>query len=655
MRAGADLSKRDAAVLAEPVRGVAHGDAVDEAPIAARAAKFAQGYPFVGQYVDEAVGALGGEGRMNEMRRLQSAMDTARPIESAAWETGGGVAGGGALAGLAGPAMVASAPATLAGRAAAGVGAGALAGGLEGAVSGYGAGNDGDRLGSAATSGAVGAGMGGILGGTAPLAADGIRRLVEHVKGTDVAGIASTLGIGKAAAKAVKEALNSEDTAAAVARLQRAGPNAMLAEGGPSLQAMADAVASSGGEATRVMRGAVDQRVKQGAADATQAVTDAFRPGTSVIPKPPKLGTLYDTAYSKPIDYSTSVGREIEGLMKHVPKEAVSRARKLIEMDPDIPQQIKQQFLVSIQPDGTFATDTLPSVLELDDMTRALNDVAKAGDGKGALGGNTTEGRTYGKLSSMIRDRVKTAVPEYRTALEAASTEIGIKTARDFGALLLRQNTTRREAAEGLQNMPQAERLAVKTAVREQIDDAIANTRRTLSRPGTEAGEATKLIKDLSSRAAQEKLGFLLGDKEAKTLAEKLDEASTAFEIASALHQNSKTAVRQAVQGSIEQSTAPGTLGKLLQGEPLQAGKRLTQVFTGSTAEAQAARQAGIYAEIARALTETKGAQAEMALSTMNQLMAGQTLTTVQAQRLARQVTSVLAASGYSGAQAATR
>jgi len=72
----------------------------------------------------------------------------------------------------------------------------------------------------------------------------------------------------------------------------------------------------------------------------------------------------------------------------------------------------------------------------------------------------------------------------------------------------------------------------------------------------------------------------------------------------------------------------------------LQAGKRLTQVFTGSTAEA---------------LTETKGAQAEMALSTMNQLMAGQTLTTVQAQRLARQVTSVLAASGYSGAQAATR
>ena len=87
----------------------------------------------------------------------------------------------------------------------------------------------------------------------------------------------------------------------------------------------------------------------------------------------------------------------------------------------------------------------------------------------------------------------------------------------------------------------------------------------------------------------------------------------------------------------------------------MQAGKRLTQVFTGSTAEAQAARQAGIYAEIARALTETKGAQAEMALSTMNQLMAGQTLTTVQAQRLARQVTSVLAASGYSGAQAATR
>lgn len=634
---------------------------VDEHPVGARAAKFVQGIPFAGQYVDEGFGALAdavpggltGEEVRGRVRGLQSAMDTARHLESAAWQVGGGIAGGVAALPAAMPAAGAIGTMSLPAQVAAGAAVAGGTGAVEGAVSGYGAGTEGNRGQSAAEGAAWGGGTGAVLGGAAPVAAAGIRKLVTYVKGTDVGAIAATFGLTKPAARAMKEALASEDVPAAVARLQRAGPDAMLAEGGPSLQAMADAVATSGGEATRVMREAVDQRVAQGAADVHAAIGDAFKPGTAVIPAKPRLGTLYDTAYSKPIDYASDEGRTIEGLMKFVPQDVRARARKLIDMDPNIPAAIKQQYLVSIAEDGSLVAGKLPSVLEVDYVTRALNDVAQAGDGKGALGRGTNEGRIYGNLSRELRTATKAAVPEYWTALEAAGTEIGIQKAREVGATFLQQATTRRDVAEAMAGMPQAEVLAVKAAVREHIDDTIANVRRTMSRPGTDAGEAVKALKDLSSRAAQTKLGYILGDKEAAKLADRLDEASTAFEIGAALQQNSKTAVRQSVQGSIEQSTAPGAVGKLLAGEPVQASKRLAQMFTGKTPEAQAAAQASIYAELARALTQTRGARAEMALSGLNRVLAGQLLTEAQAARLARDVTGALAVSGYSVAQEA--
>jgi hypothetical protein len=464
----------------------------------------------------------------------------------------------------------------------------------------------------------------------------------QPATGEVVGAVAKNLDISNPAARAVHEAIRSEDLPAAAARLQRAGPNAMLGEGGPALQALTDATAASGGEATRIVREATDARVARGTADARGAIDEAFKPGTAVIPQPPKIGTLYDVAYAKPIDYASEPGRVIESAMKRVPQSVKARARALIEMDSSIPEEVKQQYLISIQPDGSSKIGQLPSVLEVDWTTRALNDVAKVGDGKGALGGNTNEGRIYGNLSRILRDATKAAVPEYRSALEAAGTEIGIRTAREFGSTVLRRNVTRRDVAEMLDGMPEAERLAAKGSVREAIEDSIANVRRTMSRPGTDAGEAVKAIQDLSSTAAREKLGFILGKEQAAALADKLDEAGTAFEIAAALHQNSKTAVRGAVQGSVDASTAPGVMRRVLAGEPLQATKRLAQIITGSTPEAREAAKAGIYAEIAKALTQTKGRDAEHALMGIAKAMSGQEIGEAQALRIAKRTVFAL-------------
>lgn len=204
----------------------------------------------------------------------------------------------------------------------------------------------------------------------------------------------------------------------------------------------------------------------------------------------------------------------------------------------------------------------LPSVLELDYVTRSLNDTAKAGDGRGALGGNTNQGRIYGKLAARLRGAMKEAVPENRTALDYASTEIAMKEARDFGGTILRPSVSRDQVAEALKEAPFSERQAVKAALRTALDDTLANTRAVMSRAaqGTEAGEAIKAVRDLSSRAARDKLALVLGPQEARQLTDALDQAATAFEISAAMSQNSKTAVRQAVQGSVSESAAMGPL-----------------------------------------------------------------------------------------------
>ncbi|WP_269275883.1 hypothetical protein [Sinorhizobium psoraleae] len=67
--------------------------------------------------------------------------------------------------------------------------------------------------------------------------------------------------------------------------------------------------------------------------------------------------------------------------------------------------------------------------------------------------------------------------------------------------------------------------------------------------------------------------------------------------------ENSKTYARQAVSGRIEQVTAPGAVGTLAQGKPLNAAQRVAQAITGQTPEAINARQNEIYSEIADFLT----------------------------------------------------
>ncbi|WP_181164430.1 hypothetical protein [Amaricoccus solimangrovi] len=697
MRAAGLRSPSPSDANAQALAGIqssADQNLIGQEPVMARAAKFVQGFPFVGEYLDEAVGAIGGEDRKQHVRDVQAAMDREHPVQSAGLRLGGGLVGAAAAIPAALPAAGGVATALGGGTGAlmaAGGIAGAVGGAVEGAVSGYGAGEGDTRGETAMRGGAVGGALGGALGAAGPLLAKGGAALIERLKGTDVKGIAEILGISDDAAKAVKAGLASENPQAAIRRLARGGEDAMLVEAGPATQAMGKAVAASGGDATRIMQTAIDRRMAQGASDVRSALDQAF-PATT-LPRPKAdLQALYDTAYRTPIDYTTGAGQKIEALMSRVPGSYLRKAWGLIEMDPDIPDDIKKQILAKISrvpvddaapvaaraggnpgnlpavvgnrgnlpgpyggtPDNlpgawggpAFREETtlseLPSTIELDYITRALNDVAKKGDGKGALGGNTNEGRIFGKLAGRIRAAVREANPEYAKALDAAGTEIGIKEAGDFGAMVLRPSTRWQDVEEALHGAPRIERETMKQSVRQSIDDALGNVRRIMSQPGTENGEAIKAVKDLSSRAAREKLALILGKTEADHLAARLDAASTAFELGANLSRNSDTAVRQSVQESIKDSTAPGAVGTLLQGRPLEAVKRLAQLMTGQTPEAQAARQSAVFRDLARALTQVKGQRARIAIDGIDKLLQGQPVKSAEAAKIAGAVVEAL-------------
>lgn len=624
-------------------------------PTASRALKAVEGTPFIGSYADEAVGLVSPQAGEN-MRAASSAMDRQHPGQSAALGIAGGIAGSVPMALAAGPAIAARAAPTIGARAIQGAALGAVAGATEGAVYGAGKGQGSERISEALTGGVIGGGAGAVMGAVAPYAAEGVKKLLTRLKGSDVGAIRSTLGVSPETAKVIKRALDIGDMDEAGKALARAGDGAMLADAGQPARELLDAAANSGGRAGKIARDAVDSRA--GAASASMSKTlDTFL-GTPKGAETAKAGirsgtkvarqTAYDSAYSKAIDYSAGRGRALEQKLAQVPKAAIKRANELMRLEGVESAQI----IAKIADNGRVTYETLPDVRQLDYITRALNDVADQADGKGKLGGTTAVGRATKNLSSNIRSLLKGAVPEYKTALDTAADAISQTKATDLGYDMLRGGVKREAIRDGLAGASKAERDAAKQGLRSYIDDTLANVSRTLTDSATDAREGIKLLRDMSSRASMDKMKTLLGPKAAKQLADELDSQAVAFELRAAIATNSKTAVRQEIQGAIKDQTQSGALEILASGKPMDASKRFVQIFTGNTTDAQSLRQSGIYEEIARALTETRGAKARNALKIVQRAMDGQQVSEQQAAFIG----NVMATSGFlAGGREASR
>jgi hypothetical protein len=797
---------------------------VEQDGMMAGAASAIKGIPFVGEYIDEAVGMVTGDPRTTAaMRENAAAFQEQKPLEAF-----GGQMGLGTVATLplipfqAAGQAIAAAP-TLGRQILAGAGFGAVAGGVEGAVSGFGAGEGSaeERAPSAAIGAGFGAGLGGLLGaGAAPIEM-AVKNALQYWGNKPVRDMAKNFGISNDAAKVVLAAIQDGDFPTAQAALNRAGSASMLAEASPTTKNLLDAAIALGSGGDRAqqallarnlrgeqeMRGAFDRFL--GKPEDITDVTGNIRQGTAA-----QRRELYNSAYSKDIDYSSLRGQELQNLLQFVPPEALRYANKIRSMDPearapqivfseepdgavrfgtganapgaaaapkpsDVPafeqkfakeaQRLidynggvdkaidAQQYVIdqlvknnasddrinkavslrfaiqrmgeranreldnlpplaaaaptasaaprpakpidpntnyNIDPrDGKFVirTDAGEEVLgapefsdrkqalawlqgetrkarqgggaapaaaagpqpqtrfnveQWDLITRGLNEMAY-GSPAGVMGGKSEIQSLAAKNAREIRKLVMEQVPEYRAALGLARETIEEVKAAEIGYSMLQGGTTVKEVKDMLSGQNPAAAQSMKLGLRSGLDHMLGNLKVAAANPNTEVKELMAGLSALRSRNNMAKVRALLGDKDADEFYKVLDEQATGIELAAAVAANSKTAQRQAVGRSVEEIAAPGILGTMLRGEPVNASRMIVQSVTGKTPEADAARRMGLYDDIATVLTRLQGQRAKDALNLIQQAKAGKALNDVQAAIIAKAVTTPAAIGAY--------
>lgn len=514
------------------------------------------------------------------------------PVSSTAAEIAGNVAAVAAtpLAMAGAPIKGATLPANMLRGAGAGAGFGAAYG------FGSGEGGAGERAGSAA----FGAGLGAIGGAAVPAITTGAGKVANRVLSSRAA---NSLGMSKPTYNTLRNTM-ADDTAigGGARRIAAAGDDAMLADAGPGSANLLDAVAQYPG-GRQVAIPAVSQRAGAANTQAAAALDDALLRGRGATGSASAIrsstagarGRAYREAYETAIDYASQAGRELDDLLARVPSRAVSDANRLLSIEglPPITRGAK------------------PNVQQLDYIKRALDGMARSGDGQGALGGQTPLGGAYQSLARAIRDKTAEAVPAYRTALSTAADPIRRKQALDFGYKLLRPGVSRKDVLDEVAGMTPAERNEAAFAVRDFISDVTANVRKAQTDANLDARQAYKALSDLSTENARAKVAALIGDDAASGLFGELDRLGMAFQVRAAVAQNSKTAPRQLFNDAMREQTEDGIINAVRQGEPVNLAKSAWQRVTGATpADRQRVAEKSAE-EMARMLTGVRGKEAQ--------------------------------------------
>ncbi|WP_416356341.1 hypothetical protein ACLNGM_20260 [Aureimonas phyllosphaerae] len=572
---------------------------------------FIEGVPIIGPYLRDGAERAGAgitaaitdktyDEALAEARALSAAEKQANP-----WvDTGAQIAGG--IAGTA--PLVAAAPAAF-GMGSASVPVRAVAGGVSGGALG---GIDGSVRGGVEAA-AFGGGAGLFLGAAGPLVGNALRNGVSTVRTARANGAAArAVGTTREAVDVVSRGLAADGAQEGINdAITAAGPRAMLADAGPATRSILDTAIARAGPGTGDAAERINQRAAGAAKDVNEALDAGLGPSQGNFSairdirdaSQPARAATYDAAYATPIDYSAPQARGLETLLRRVPASVVQKANNLMRIEGVESQQI----LANIADDGTMTFTRMPDVRQIDYITRALNDVSRAGDGAGALGGNTAEGRAYGNLSRSIRTTTRSLVPEYGVALDTAAEPIAARQAREFGATLLRPSTARDEAEAFVSGLSDAELRNVRAGVRQQIGEVLANVKRTVTDENVDARQGILAIKELSSDAAREKLRMIVGADEAERMLSALDRAAQSFDLRGSVATNSRTYGRQAAERAVQQSNAPGVIDNAVGLSPVRSAQTFMQGVFGVSPADRLAREDRTWSALSDLLTMPLG------------------------------------------------
>lgn len=607
-----------------------------------------------GSFADEVIEAFGFKNQAQGMRALANAMQSEHPIQTMAMQAGISVREAYKLARRF-PKLAEYFAGNPNNNILSNMGRGAIAGLASGATQGgimeAGQAETGNRM-QAAGQGALYGGVGGAaIGGAVPLAAAGGRNVIEVLRASDVKAISAALGISRNAAAVIKNAFNmGGDINTAIAQVQRAGENGMLADGGIAATALADAAGNSGqNRAGQIISEALETRASSVSSDLNRTLDQELGEGfkgpmeaSRVISGRTKEARekAYTAAYNTPIDYG--LGRPGDKILKILDRIDDKTLREAFEeanaemLDNGYPQQT----LLRIDDDLRIYRENLPGVVQLDYLKRALNTLAENNrDPKNFA--FTTKGRRYSGQARDLRQALSEAVIDnkgvriYDQAVELGGEKIAEENAYRIGNDALRAKTGVENVYETLGPDPTfAQREAAKMGMRTYIKQVLGDVKAVPSDPDVEARQLDAFFKLTSSENARKKIKLVMGD-EAEALLKQIDEVAQTATVRSQFNVNSKTAIRQNIQEDVEAMIAPGPATALLQGKPLAAMQKIVSEITGFTDEMSVNRKNAIYEEIAEILTRQGTDQAIDALRILEQARIGRRPTAEQNRALA--------------------
>jgi hypothetical protein len=616
-----------------------------------------------GAWLDELVGQVFGGDSARALRVIKEAQQAERPVETLATQLGVGLSEGYALlakfpqlANILGGARSIG----WVGSASRAALASAAGGSVTGLIAGTGeATPEESRLEEGAKGAIVGGVTAGVLGAAAPLVSAGGRNVADIIRKSDIPMIAGALRISQQAAEVIKNAFQSGGNVdRAVANLERAGELGMLADAGEAAQALLDAAASAGGQARETVSTALTQRA-EAAKESLSKTLDRTLGSEQLTPTAAanmiaaktskQRKEAYDLAYSKPIDYASQAGMNIETVLDRVDPtildQAVKKANAMMRADG----KKNQQVLASIGDDGEVSFTEMPNVIQLDYIKRALNSIAEGA--RGALGQATDETLLYGGLARDLRNAINSAVPEYGEAARLGGEKLAEQNAFKLGREALKPQTEIGDVLEELGSDATIGQIeSAKLGMRQYIRNVLDNVKSVPSDQELEARQLDAFYRLTSSDAARNKISAIMGD-EADDLFAEIDKVAQTARVRSAVALNSKTAQRQAIQRDIEDITGDGVLGQLMRGKPVDTAQEIVQAITGRTDQYDVVQRQKIFAEIARALTQTKGDAARSVIDLLDRASRGQVITQAENDLLVNEIVGTLSLMGRGEAQ----
>ena len=614
---------------------------IAENPVDARAAAARQSSLFgLGSFADEALQQLfGGDIKMANDAYVK-AMNSEKPLETFLLQAGVSTLEAGAvlkmfpqLAQLFGRREGSS---RIANTARAG-GAGAIGAGVPAGIQSAGEADSGSRMSEGAKGGLIGAGTGFAIGAGTPYVGEGFNRIAEVIKKSDIAQIASSMGISRSAAMVIKSAIvQGGDLQRSIASIMQAGDQGMLADAGVAAQALADAAAAAGPEAAQTVSTNISKRADAVIGNLDRTLTEQL--GSQTLGPKSALKIIrnrqggdrinaYNIANNTPIDYASEAGIRLEEVLDTIDPSILKEAIRKADIDMRADNLKNMQVKATIGDDGEITFTNPPNVIQLDYIKKALGALAE--DSKGEFGKITNDTRIYSKLYRRLRNAMNDAIVDvegnrvYEIATQYGGDVLQEEAAFRMGRDLLNNRVELEDVLESLGSDPSvaqlaAVRMGLQSMIRKQLNDVkvLPSDTEIASR------QLAQFMKMTGSPNAIAKIRAVMGDG-ADAMIKQIEQVQTAASTRASVAANSKTQIRSSTQKMVEDLTAGGPVRTFLEGKPAAGAQQLIQELTGFTKEFGERQRQSIFNELSDALTRIGTDDATEVLRVLDRVQRG--------------------------------